>query len=172
MCSSVTIVGGLIDLQQLIHAAVVERLQVFFPSLIIRTAVLDPECFLLGNSVLKIGAIHINNIQLFRREHTVNRINGRILDIRHPEIVQISQTLNGTIFHLKDVAVVAGKDELRTGNLKLSLQFACALSVFLAALGIGKSSGMSIRRIRWKTEAPSTLAASYSDVSTVESVAM
>jgi len=54
LCSSVTIVGGLIDLQQLVHAAVVERLQVFFPSLIIRTAVLDPE---LGNSVLKIGAM-------------------------------------------------------------------------------------------------------------------
>ena len=50
LCSSVTIVGGLIDLQQLVH-------QVFFPSLIIRTAVLDPECFLLGNSVLKIGAM-------------------------------------------------------------------------------------------------------------------
>ena len=57
LCGSVTIVGGLIDLQQLVHAAVVERLQVFFPSLIIRTAVLDPECFLLGNSVLKIGAM-------------------------------------------------------------------------------------------------------------------
>ena len=57
MCSSVTIAGGLIDLQQLVHAAVVERLQVFFPSLIIRTAVLDPECFLLENSVLKVGAM-------------------------------------------------------------------------------------------------------------------
>lgn len=57
MCGSVTIVGSLIDLQQLVHAAVVERLQVFFPSLIIRTAVLDPERFLLGSSVLKIGAM-------------------------------------------------------------------------------------------------------------------
>ena len=57
LCSSVTIVGSLIDLQQLVHAAVVERLQVFFPSLIIRTAVLDPERFLLGSSVLKIGAM-------------------------------------------------------------------------------------------------------------------
>lgn len=57
MCGSVTIVGGLIDLQQLVHATVVERLQVFFPSLIIRTAVLDPERFLLGSSVLKIGTM-------------------------------------------------------------------------------------------------------------------
>ena len=67
--------------------------------------------------VLKVGLVEVQIVQLALGEYAVHGVEGKIVHILEPEILEIVQTLEGAVLHVEDVGVVFREDQLGALNL-------------------------------------------------------
>ena len=96
---NVTVVHGLINVQQVAHAAAIEEGLVGFPVRVGGAALFEPLGFVFSHGTLKVGAVEVDIVQLCFGEYAILGIEGEVLHKLEEVVVGVRQTIHGAVFH-------------------------------------------------------------------------